>query len=334
MRNRYLAAGVLGVATLTAVVGAVAGGGHPFALTLVAVGAPLTALLLAIAVSGSETGIRRVLLSLLIGGTVAPILVLEFQATFSAVVGGLVAPLGEAGRALRALRAEPTLLKVLTSPWALFFLINLAAVAPVAEELAKPIGTVLRRLRSPTDAFLCGAAAGAGFAAVENLLYASGGLYSSDAWVAISLGRSVGAAVHLLGTGLVSLGIYRVRREGKGLGSLLRLYALAVAAHAAWNGTIGVTIVLFDEREIVAGGLGGTALSWGITLWVALGVMGMLALGALLVVSRRLAQGGELADTWLGLSQPAAVAGWAALGAAMLVPAVILLLAFPRFLAL
>jgi hypothetical protein len=62
--------------------------------------------------------------------------------------------------------------KVLTSPGFLFALVELAVVAPLVEETVKPLVTLplLRHIERPRDALLLGAAAGAGFAVLENVL--------------------------------------------------------------------------------------------------------------------------------------------------------------------
>jgi len=144
----------------------------------------------------------------------------------------------------------------------------------------------------------------------------------------------MGAGVHLLGCALVSLAVYRARHEGAGWGLVARFFGIAVAIHAAWNGAIAVAIILFNEREYVAGGLSGSALSWSVSLSVALGVLGVLVLGGLVVAARRLGTERKVESGWLGLERPAGIAAWAAIAASMLVPAIILLKVFPDFLAL
>jgi RsiW-degrading membrane proteinase PrsW (M82 family) len=331
----YVPAAVAGVATLGSVVLVLyVGADWAGLLFLAAIGAPLTVLLLAAAAARTPR-LGSLVPSILLGGTVVPFLAILFYFAFSTAVYGLIEPLAEAGRSLLdELNADPDLLDALTSPWALVLLIELAVLAPLVEESLKPLGALLRRPRSARDAFMFGAAAGAGFAAAENLLYASGAMYSNDAWVAISVMRSLGAGVHLLGCGLVSLAVYRIRHEGARWGLGARFFGIAVAVHALWNGAIAVATILYNEREYVAGGLSGSALSWGIGLSVALGVLGVLVLGGVVLAARRLGTGEEVESGWLGLERPAGIAAWAAVGASMLVPAIILLKVFPDFLAL
>lgn len=124
----------------------------------------------------------------------------------------------------------------LTSPGFLLALVQLAVIAPLAEEFVKPLVTLplLKQLKQPRDALLIGAIAGAGFAALEDAIYAGFGL---RIWAGILLVRALGAAIHPLGAGLTALGWHDVlhRRPGAGRRWLER-YGLAVGVHALWNG--------------------------------------------------------------------------------------------------
>lgn len=124
----------------------------------------------------------------------------------------------------------------LTSPGFLFAMVQLAVVAPLVEEFVKPLVTLplLKQLTQPRDALLIGALAGAGFAALEDVIYAGLGL---PIWAGILLVRALGAAIHPLGAGLTALGWHDLlhRRPGAGRRWLER-YGLAVGIHALWNG--------------------------------------------------------------------------------------------------
>jgi RsiW-degrading membrane proteinase PrsW (M82 family) len=124
----------------------------------------------------------------------------------------------------------------LTSPGFFFAMIHLAVVAPLVEELVKPLVTLplLKRLAQPRDALLMGAIAGAGFAVLEDALYAGFGL---RIWAGILLVRAMGAAIHSLGAGLTAWGWHGLlhRRPGAVRRWLTR-YGLAVGVHALWNG--------------------------------------------------------------------------------------------------
>ncbi len=126
--------------------------------------------------------------------------------------------------------------QALTSYGFLFAMIELAVIAPLVEELVKPLVTLplLKRLAQPRDALLIGAIAGAGFAVLEDTLYAGLGL---RIWAGILLVRALGAAIHPLGAGLTAWGWHDVlhRRPGA-LRRWLARYGLAVGIHALWNG--------------------------------------------------------------------------------------------------
>ena len=57
------------------------------------------------------------------------------------------------------LGADPELVRILSSGWAYVMIVELAVVAPLAEETLKPLGAVVRRPRTSREAFLFGAAA-------------------------------------------------------------------------------------------------------------------------------------------------------------------------------
>src|SRR3990172_4144270 len=208
-----------------------------------------------------------------------------------------------------------------------------ALLAPIAEESLKRLAGGLVRPRSRREAFLLGAAAGAGFAAIEDLLYASGWWYSSDWWLPVAVLRSTGAALHLLGAGLISVALYERRAGMNPRTSLARVWGFAVGIHAFWNGAIAVTVLLFEERSRI--GFAGSAWDWGIGLDVALGALGMLLLGALVVAARwAVPATPRPVDRVLDLERPEVIAGWAGLAALMIIPATVLILVFPSFLAL
>jgi hypothetical protein len=207
-------------------------------------------------------------------------------------------------------------------------------VAPLSEEFFKPLAAFWIRATSRREAFLLGASVGAGFAAAENVMYASGWWWSIDSWLPIAVLRSSGAALHLLGAGLVSLAIYE-RRTGTGRSSILKTFGLAGGIHAVWNGSIGVVMILFTERQLVAGGLSGSSLSWGIALSVFLGALGVVMFAGMFVAGRWAAPetAGQSPLEGISLDRPAVVAGWAALACVMLLPLAVMILVFPDYLA-
>jgi RsiW-degrading membrane proteinase PrsW (M82 family) len=179
----------------------------------------------------------------------------------------------------------------LTSPGFLVALVAFGVVAPLVEEMVKPLVTLplLRLLKSPREALLLGAVAGAGFAALENVIYATAAL---PIWAGMLVLRALGAAVHPVGTGLVTAGWFRVlgREPGAGL-RWLRGYGMAVGIHALWNG--GSTLLLalvgarfFGEAPPEVDVLGVSVAG---SLLALLTVEGVLAWMAARALSRRLA---------------------------------------------
>jgi RsiW-degrading membrane proteinase PrsW (M82 family) len=180
----------------------------------------------------------------------------------------------------------------LLSPWFLVALVEVAVIAPLVEELVKPLPLLplLKRLAlgreaSARDALLLGALVGAGFAAVENLLYAV--LFGST-WGGVLATRVLGAALHPFGAGLMAVAWWRVlRREPGSTAGWARNYALAVGAHALWNGTCVVAAAVaqtwFRGWEVDLLGTSNGAL-----LIALLAAEGIGLLVALRVLARRL----------------------------------------------
>lgn len=179
----------------------------------------------------------------------------------------------------------------LLSPWFLITLVEVAVVVPLVEELVKPLSLLplLRRLPSRRDALLMGALAGAGFAAVENLLYAA--MFGS-AWGGVLAGRALGAALHPFGAGLMAVAWRDVlRREPVATAHWVRNYGLAVGIHALWNATCIVAATVagawFQGWEVEL--LGRTEA---VVLFALLALEGAGMLMALRALARRL----ELAE--------------------------------------
>lgn len=119
-------------------------------------------------------------------------------------------------------------------------------VGPVVEELAKAVGVVLVLVLSmefdnPTDGLVYGTAAGLGFAATENLVYAvvGGGEHMIGGTVLLVLVRTVlSAGIHAVATGTFGgfLGVAYLsgnrfeRLTWSGLG-----LTVAATIHAGWN---------------------------------------------------------------------------------------------------
>lgn len=213
----------------------------------------------------------------------------------------------------------------LTSPGFIYLFIQVAIIAPLAEELAKPLVTLplLGRL-SRREAFLIGALAGAGFAALENMLYAGFGF---SFWAGILIVRALGGAIHPLGTGLVALG-WRGVMQGKAnaWADWLVNFGLAAGLHALWNGGSALVITLagaqfFGELPPEINVLGLSAAGTTLALLMVLGL-------AALWIGRNLgqetpgveSQAGSPTDLSFILSDRA-VAIWALACLAAIVPA-------------
>jgi len=168
--------------------------------------------------------------------------------------------------------------------------IILAVIAPLTEELAKPLVTLPLVKHLPRrEAFLVGALAGAGFAALENVIYASSG-YSF--WVGILVVRALGGAIHPLGAGLVALAWRDVLcKEPHAWRNWLKRFGLATGMHALWNGGSLLVITLasaefFGDLPPEIDVLG---LSAGGTTFALLIILGLVALW----LGRTIAQQGK-----------------------------------------
>jgi hypothetical protein len=160
-------------------------------------------------------------------------------------------------------------------------------IAPMIEELFKPLGVLLMRSRRPFDraqdrpskarSFLWGLAGGAGFALSEALF---NGTASLETWSGVATMRVGATAMHCLGGGLMGLGwyyLFATRRPWRLLGA----YAASVTLHSLWNVAASIILVVSlsavspptDEIGLAFGGL------------VTLGLMAFLSLLSLISIS-------------------------------------------------
>ena len=194
---------------------------------------------------------RRGLLSFAGGATVGVFIGAALEILLPVIILALVFNLAEGLSAqmnalFRAL-SNAQVADALTNPAFVFVFIQIALIAPLAEELAKPLVTLpLLRHMSKQEAFWIGALAGAGFAALENVIYATSGL---SIWAGILVIRALGGALHPFGSGLVAQGWWGVLRGGKDAGvSWLKRFGIVTALHAAWNGGSLLVITLGGAR--------------------------------------------------------------------------------------
>jgi RsiW-degrading membrane proteinase PrsW (M82 family) len=174
---------------------------------------------------------------------VAVALEILFPVVVLALVFGLAGLVRNSLEAVFEALAGQDIAAAITSPGFIYIFVQVAIIAPLAEELAKPLITLplLGRL-ARRDAFLVGAMAGAGFAALENVIYAGFGFYF---WAGILLVRALGGAIHPLGAGLVALGWRDVRRgEAGAWPRWFARFGLAAGTHALWNGGSLLVITL------------------------------------------------------------------------------------------
>jgi len=133
------------------------------------------------------------------------------------------------------------------------------------------------------EAFLVAAMAGAGFAALENVIYTSFGAYL---WAGVLALRALGGAIHPLGAGLVGLSwrdVLNGERDAWRQG--LARFGLAVGMHALWNGGSLIVVVL-----------GGAQFAEGGKVPSEVNILGVTAAGTMLALLIVLG----LAALWLG----------------------------------
>ncbi len=338
--RRFAVATAFGVLTIIATVVSLAATSPSFPpLIVVAIGAPLTVFLLARSLADPDRGGRAPWFSLLLGATVVPAVVLALHGLFLGIGYTLVAPLVDPARDMwEQMRADPDLFRTLTSGWALAMIIELAVVAPLAEETTKPLAALVRRPRTGSDAFLFGAAAGTGFAMVENVLYSSGWFFGSlEGWLPVAVLRMLGAGLHAFGAGLVAWGFYQLRTEQGGRWRRFWLsLCIALSAHGLWNGSVAVAIALATARE--TGGLRGRydAYAWGVVLLLLLAMLGAVILGMLMLAARRVGQGKSPLHA-VPIEHARArqgIAAWGLVSSAFLIPVTIVILVYPNIVAL
>jgi RsiW-degrading membrane proteinase PrsW (M82 family) len=264
--------------------------------------------------------------ALLLGALIGPIVAILAYPLVAAFAVAFLLGFSDSGRQLiDALRVDPRLTTALASPWVLLLLVDLATVAPITEEFAKALGAVIARPKSRREAFLFGVAAGVAFAIIENILYATLGFAFGSPWPAITVGRSMGAAVHPLACGLVMLGWWEWRQT-QSVGALLKGYLSAVGIHALWNGSLLVVGIV--ETVLTVGGTAPAPLApIGLTYAAMLGIV----LAALLrIVTTSVAEDHPAFEA-ISFRTARPVAVWTVLSASLLVPVAVLVLAFPAF---
>jgi RsiW-degrading membrane proteinase PrsW (M82 family) len=305
---------------------------YPWFLILAAATPPIAAVAWAMNDHPGRLTRRRAGVAFTAGATVAvPLAVLlEFLVPYTLI--WLLLDLGEPVlqmlEQLVQMLAGGNVAHVITSPGFLLVLLELAIVAPLAEEFARPLVVLplLKGLGSQREAFLLGALAGAGFAGLENIAYA---LFAVRYWGGVLTLRALSAAVHPLGAGLTALGWYAlVNRRAGAARQWLSNYGLAVGQHALWNGGQALWMALagamfFGPQPQETDVLG---------ISIAAGMLALLALeGVILLVSLRMLtrrfEPERATESLTGKVDPdRAIALWAVVCLAALLPAGLVLL--------
>lgn len=308
-------AGTLVIIVLTLTSDITSGVGGPLAFLVVGSGASAALMLFLVAIVGRDG--RPIWPSLALGGAVIPIVVVVSGALLFYPILTLAEVIVEWGETSSYAIGRSV------DPWALALIIELVVLAPLVEELLKPFGSILRRPKTRKDAFLFGAAAGIGFAIIETLVYASGGLLGVD-WFAISITRMIGVGLHPFGAALIAVAVFERR-------NIVRAYGIAIAAHASWNGTIAVTIVAYTQE-----GLSSENLVWGVAMFSLLTVIGTVILIGLLSLAAAIRN--DQPVQFLGvldrLGDRQGIGALAIVATAVAFPFALAMIAFPSFLAL
>lgn len=183
--------------------------------------------------------------------------------------------LAQAFESAAAAQDPGRLLELARSPWLWAAALAITAVAiPLIEESVKTLGVALMLYRRPArdEAFLWGAASGAGFAMAESALNSLIGLPS---WATAVLLRIPAGLMHTFTGALMGLAWHAAfveRRRGRALA----LFLLSVTIHAAWNAlAIGSGILSIGEPSaglVPTGGPRGASLLEALLLAMAAGV--------------------------------------------------------------
>lgn len=311
------AVGSLGAAAIVWTV--VAGSDAPATALIVGAAAAPTAVLLAVRARLDRPIPGGAVLG---GAIVGPVVALLGHVAVAAFAAAFFVGFADSGRALLdELRVDPRVAEVLASPWLIVLLVGYSVAAPLVEEFGKALGALPSKARTRRDAFLAGAAAGTGFAVVENVLYASLGAAFGEPWPAIVVARSVGAAVHPLASGIVVASWWDAHHGAGGL-ALARGYLSGAGAHAIWNASVVALLVV--ERST-----GAPTAAAGATLTFA-AILGVAFAAWLWSVVRAVAGDTDPLSA-LRPSDAPSLAAWIVLTAGAAVPVAFVVLAFPSF---
>lgn len=215
---------------------------------------------------------------------------------------------------------DTALMETLRDPWMIVLVIQVVVLAPLIEEFAKVVSSLFSRPHDRVSAMMAGAAAGVGFAVIENIAYATAWLYDIDGWEIVVLMRMLGSAVHPLATGLAALGWWEFR-NGVDRASGTRLIAAGAGVHALWNGAVMAVFV----ASAAFGGDATPLESVLVTMGYA-GVLGIVvAIGGWQALNR--VADGDLPGASVDPRDGRTMTAWVVIASTMLIPAIVVVFA-------
>jgi RsiW-degrading membrane proteinase PrsW (M82 family) len=122
------------------------------------------------------------------------------------------------------------------TPTAIFWAVAIiGGIMPIIEEIIKPLAlwSLAGRRITPQEGFVNGLLCGAGFALMENVLYATTIIFAED-WLLMAVTRGWTIVVHMLASGLVGWGLAKLWRDGKWKFMVLTTLG-AFLLHGLWN---------------------------------------------------------------------------------------------------
>ncbi len=245
---------------------------------------------------------------LLAGIVVAAVLILNFiDPSWTEQAAGTLENLGGSGAP-----ALDALAPLLGSPLILLGgLLLMAGLIPAIEEFVKSLAIPLVHVSGPTltqtDAFLLGAAAGAGFTLIEGITNGAMALMQPAGWAMAMVARSSVAAIHVLASALAGLA-WHAGLVGRRWGRALALFLAAVALHGIWNGgavTVAWLGIRSGSQPFNTGGAGGNLLVLAVV--TSLGAVFVGSVIALALLPRRLAEApaAPIAEPAAPIAEPA-----------------------------
>lgn len=108
-------------------------------------------------------------------------------------------------------------------------------IMPIIEEILKPLAlwSLAGRKITPQEGFVGGLLCGAGFALMENVLYATTAIVAED-WLFMAIARAGTGVLHMLASGLAGWGLAKLWRDGNWV--FMGLTTLgSFLLHGVWN---------------------------------------------------------------------------------------------------